>query len=158
MKKILVMLLALMAFTLNSASADDDWGLVCSLEELKALNLGELLVSGSGSAAVASSLINTAQVDYKNKTIKVWVLYTMTPLGRQNNINSFGSDYNEYGYTKQLKFINLKNNNSEILAYANYNCNGTVIISNTAPLGKDAIIPGSIDDSLVKDLRKKFKI
>jgi hypothetical protein len=57
-----------------------------------------------------------------------------------------------------LKVINLKNNTSEIMSYANYNCDGSIIVSNSSRLGKDALIPGSIDDLMVKDLRKKFKI
>jgi uncharacterized protein YxeA len=157
MKKILVVLLALMALV-GAAMADDDWGLSCSQEEIGRLSFGELLVSSSSAIAVAASIVNTAQVDYKNKVIKVWVLYVVTPAGRQRNIDSLGYQYNNYGYAKQLKVINLKSNTTEIVSYANYNCNGSIIVSNTAPLGIDAIVPGSIDDSLVKDLRKKFKI
>jgi hypothetical protein len=159
MKKILVMMFALMMLTIGSAmAADNEWGLACSEEEIGKLSFGELIVSSSGATAVAASIVNTAQVDYKNKTIKVWVLYVMTPLGRQRNIDSLGTEYNGYGYTKQLKVITLKNNSSEIMSYANYNCDGSIIVSNTQPLGRDAIVPGSIDDTLVKDLRKKFKI
>lgn len=150
------MLLTLMV--LSGVAMADDWGLACSEEEINHLNFGELLVSGSSSGAVAASIVNTAQVDYKNKVIKVWVLYVMTPAGRQHDIDTFGYQYNNYGYTKQLKVINLKSNTTEIMSYANYSCDGTVIVSNTGSLGRNAIIPGSIDESLVKDLRKKFKL
>jgi hypothetical protein len=157
MKKMLVMLSALIVLS-SSALADEDWGLACSKEEIGNLNFGNVLISSSSVASVAGSIIDTAHVDYKNKVIKTWVLYVMTPQGRQSNIDNLGTQYNNYGYTKMLKVINLKNNTSEIMSYANYNCDGSLIVSNSSRLGRDALIPGSIDDLMVKDLRKKFKI
>jgi hypothetical protein len=151
------MLLALMALS-GSVMADEDWGFACSKEELGNLSFGNVLFSSSSVASVSGAILDTTHVDYKNKVIKTWVLYIMTPQGRQSNIDNLGTQYNNYGYTKMLKVINLKNNTSEIMSYANYNCDGTLIMSNSSRLGRDALIPGSIDDLMVKDLRKKFKI
>lgn len=155
MKKVLMMLSLLVVMGL---SADEEWGLACSKEELSELNFGEVIVSGSSASYVSASLPDTAKVDSKNKIIKVWMLYVATPEGRSGKIEDFGQNYRNYGYTKMLKVINLKKNETEILSYTNYKCNGIVLDANDQPLGRQAIVPNSIDETAIKDLRNKLKI
>jgi hypothetical protein len=104
-------------------------------------------------------LPSSAEYNKKAKTVQIWVTQFATPKWRQLAIEQLGEKYKNFGIVKQLDVFNLTTNKYQTLKYAFYSCNGDEIYSATfsANAKFDDIIPNSAIDSVLKNLKAKYK-
>lgn len=144
------------------AAPANDWPYACESSELNfARDDRYFRIAGSESAPWIAADQQTIQIDRKNKTIKVWTIWLASEQGKQIRIENMGkyNDYSSYGYSKTLDVINYQNMKLSLKSNVHYNCNGSIVISNSYNDNQwDDIVPGSLMEAAVHALIKKYNL
>lgn len=134
------------------ASADEHWGYTCTNDEVLQFAPNNVQIISTGSATVSTIEKGSIKVDKKTNTATVWVTYIAKPLMTENWARDIGPKYLELGYVKQLKVFNLTNHKYKVLSSTPYKCNGVSLGSVDMDGTWDYVVPGSIDDVLIKSI------
>lgn len=142
---VLVVLLGLGLF------AEDDWGLVCTKEQVTEIVPLHMEIIDKNDNASSAYDIDTLKIDHKNKTFTVWTLFVSAQGGKFDRVA---------GYARVMKKINYSTKRYQNVSLATYNCNGSVIWSSNprekAEVGE--LIPGSVDMHLRDMIVEKYKL
>ncbi len=131
---------------------------VCTDDELSFINDKRYFsVSGSKNYSEIFADGKTITIDKKNKIIKVWAAFLASEDGRQSNIKSM-SNYDNYGYSRHLYVINYGKMKSRLNTFADYNCNGSLIVSDNLQDEWNNIIPGSVLENITEGIIKKYNL
>jgi hypothetical protein len=122
-----------------------------------------LRLPGNRSYPKISADTKTIQIDRKNKTIKVWLIYLASEQGRQqmkkvHSDNSSHYDLNHYGYVKYLTMINYRTMQEKAIYSAYYNCDGSIIDSRDDNAPWEHIVSGSAMDSTTESIMEKYNL
>ncbi len=107
----------------------------------------------------------TAEYDKKTKILTGWFTWFRTPYGREKTIESAkrGGYYDPYrhdnhSYTKQKDRWSLSSNRRMILNVAYYSTEGNVVDQSTYKNPEwDEILPGSIGEVILENLKKRYR-
>lgn len=145
--------------TPNTTETEDEWFMACTLDELDdTIGEGEELIGISDELSVTLHTDTIKVIDRKKKLVSAWVTYYVTLEGQQSNINEYGVNYGEVGYMRQFKVFNLKNKSVSLNQSASYSCGGNNLSSNSYKTEYDHIVPGSLDESVLIELKAKTKL
>jgi hypothetical protein len=134
----------------------EKYKLACSNEELNQIIKKSMTYSNESSQNVTLINFDTIKYDKKTKMVNVWISYISKDEGRSTYIENLGQNYSNYGYTKMFKQFDIKNKKVKILDFINYDCSGTSIDEGRI-LSWDNIVPDSIDDLTLEELKSKIK-
>lgn len=103
----------------------------------------------------------TENIDKKNKIISFWITYIATFDWNKEFVNNYGSSFENFGYVKYNVTFDMKNKRNMVKRTVFYNCNGSVIEDDKYSKNEAEwtnIIPGSVDNSMYKELKQKYKL
>lgn len=152
MNKIMKIVSLLLIGTLTVQAEEEHWGYTCSNAEVLQFTPTNLQIIGTGTATVSVIEKGSIKVDKKANTATVWVTYVAKPLMTENWTRDIGYKYSELGYVKQLKVFNLSTHKYKVLSSTPYKCNGVSLGSIDSDGTWDYVVPGSIDDMLIKSI------
>lgn len=141
--------------------AAEDWPYVCEQPDIK--QFADKRYFGVAITEYFPLILvdtQTLYVDKKNKTIKVWTTWLGSSQGRQKAIDNFGDygDCSDYGYHQQLIFIEYQRMRHKMEPAKLYSCNGNIIRSRQFESTWEDIVPGSVMESMVFEIIKKYKL
>ncbi|MDD2698583.1 MAG: hypothetical protein PHF17_07280 [Arcobacteraceae bacterium] len=133
---------------------------ICSMDELSFLDDNRYFkigVSDSYPAILADS--KTIQIDKKNKTIKVWMLWIANQKEQEKFIKDYGSKYKKFGYFKRLISIDYGKMNYKAIKVTDFDCSGKSIISfDFKDVKWKKIRPNGKIEKITKVIMKKYNL
>lgn len=142
------------------AAPENDWLFACSEDDLLLYKDKRYFkVSSSNEYPAIGADTKTIKIDKKNKIVNVWTVWFASPDEQQDQINTNGQKYLNFGLMKRLDTINYQSMRTSMSHISDYSCNGNVIESfNYDKKEWRQIIPDSVMESIVDSIKKKYNL